>query len=370
MGKTIKNILISQNAPADMEQSQYKLLIDKYNLNLEFNKFFEVVKISNKEYRAQRINLLDYSAVIMTSKLAVDHYFLFAKEMRIVIPDDMKFFCITDSIANYLQTYIQYRKRKIFYGKLSFDELITVMQKHSDEKYLFPCAEDASPVNFKKLTTANLNYTKIIMYRSKPKKLTGINIKKYDMVVLFSPVGVKSFLQNFQKITSDDIAFAAFGRATVNALQKAKLKVIITAPTVKSPSMIMALDHYFDAIDNNATAKSEKILVAKPTVKDKLKKNKTTIKKTVKKAEPKISVKEEKKTVATKEQTETVKKIVALATKETSKDKKESKTKKESIAAKKTSTTKAKKKVEPTTKTVAKTIKSTAKIKAKETKTK
>ncbi|MBP3254585.1 MAG: uroporphyrinogen-III synthase [Bacteroidales bacterium] len=261
MNKSIKNILISQNAPSDLEQSQYKLLVDKYKLNLTFNKFFEVVKISNKEYRAQRINLLDYSAVIMTSKLAVDHYFSFAKQMRIVIPDDMKFFCITDSIANYLQTYIQYRKRKIFYGKLSFDELVEVIAKHSDEKYLFPCAEDASQASFKKLSAAGIDFTKIIMYRSQPKVLSNIDIKKFDMVVIFSPIGVKSFVENFPSVGSDDIIFAAFGQAAHAALKKAGIDVKIKAPTVKSPSMIMALDNFFESL---AQTKTESKTTKKP----------------------------------------------------------------------------------------------------------
>ncbi len=309
MGKTIKNILISQNAPADMEQSQYKLLIDKYNLNLVFNKFFEVVKISNMEYRAQRINLLDYSAVIMTSKLAVDHYFLFAKEMRLVIPDDMKFFCITSEVANYLQTYIQYRKRKIFYGKVTFDELITVMKKHSNEKFLFPCAEDASTTNFKKLTDAGLNYKKIVMYRSKTKKLAGVDIKQFDMVVLFSPVGVKSFTENFPQTTADDIVFAAFGKTTVSALQKVKLKVSITAPTSKYPSMIMALDHYFDSLDSSAANKTSKASTTKTTTKSTNSTKKTTS------ATTKATTTTKKTTTTTKKTSSAAKKTTEATTK-------------------------------------------------------
>lgn len=242
----IKNILISQPAPLDMERSQYKTLIDKYKVNLTFNKFFDVVSISNKEYRAQRIDLLDYSAVIMTSKLSVDNYFHFVNEMKIKIPDSMKFFCITDTVANYLQNYIQYRKRKIFYGKLTFDDLIDVIMKHSDEKFLIPCAKDARKENFKKLDAKGIDYTKIVMYKSEPKKdmAKEIDITKFDMVVLFSPIGVRSFLQNFPKTTSDDACFAAFGRGTIGALNRVKIKVSVTAPTVKNHSMVMALDNY------------------------------------------------------------------------------------------------------------------------------
>lgn len=309
MAKSIKNILISQNAPSEKEQSQYKILAEKFNLNLTFNKFFEVVRISNKEYRAERINLLDYSAVIMTSKLAVDNYFHFAKEMRLVIPDDMKFFCITDSIANYLQTYIQYRKRKIFYGKLTFDELVEVIAKHKDEKYLFPCAEDASAVNFKKLEAAGINYTKIVMHRSEPKDLSKIDIKKYDMVVVFSPIGVKSFVQNFPEVTSDDIVFAAFGKPTQLALQKAKFKVTIAAPTLKSPSMVMALDNFFESGGEVKPVKKS------PATKETTKEETKTTKKTAPKAKKTASTAKKTSSTATK------KTSTASAKKTTSKQK-------------------------------------------------
>lgn len=248
----IQSILISQPAPADLENSQYKNIIDKYGVKLTFNKFFDVVSISNREFRAQKINILDYTGVIMTSKLAVDNYFHFVSEMRIKIPDTMKFFCITDSIANYLQNYIQYRKRKIFYGKLTFDDLIDVINKHSEEKFLFPCAEDARQENFKKLDAKGINYTKAIMYKSTPKKdmKKEVNMKDFDMVVLFSPIGVRSFLQNFPETTSEDTRFAAFGKATIGALNRVRLKVSVTAPTIKCPSMVMALENYLASLEN------------------------------------------------------------------------------------------------------------------------
>ncbi|MBR1626194.1 MAG: uroporphyrinogen-III synthase [Bacteroidales bacterium] len=327
MAKSIKNILISQNAPAEKEQSQYNVLAQKYNLNLTFNKFFEVVRISNKEYRAQRINLLDYPAVIMTSKMAVDNYFHFANEMRLKIPDDMKFFCITDSIANYLQTYIQYRKRKIFYGKLTFDELITVIQKHKEEKYLFPCAEDASPSNFKKLEAAKINYTKIVMHRSEPKDLSKINIKKFDMVVMFAPIGVKSFIQNFPDVTSDDITIAAFGKPTQTALQRAKLKVTVSAPTVKCPSMIMALENFFEEGTNlKAKKETNKKVEEKNTVK---KASSSETKKTTTKS---VKVSSAKKTAPVAKETKTTVKKTTSAAKATKTTAKKATAKKKNAA--------------------------------------
>ncbi len=284
MVRDIKNILISQNIPAEKEKSQYDALAEKFNLNFTFNKFFEVVRISPQDYRKQRINLLDYPAVIMTSKMAVDNYFYFAEHERLKIPDDMKFFCITDSIANYLQNYIQYRKRKIFYGKLTFDDLITVIQKHKEDKYLFPCAEDALQINFKKLEMAKMNYTPIVMHRSVPKDLSKINIKKYDMVVMFAPIGVKSFVQNFPDTTSDDLVFAAFGKSTQMALQKSKIKVSVLAPTPKNPSMVMALTRFFEERAEKSkqpTAPSKKESTSIPsTLEDDTKKETKTTKKT------------------------------------------------------------------------------------------
>lgn len=290
MVRDIKNILISQNIPAEKEKSQYDTLAKKFNLNFTFNKFFEVVRISPQDYRKQRINLLDYPAVIMTSTMAVDNYFYFAEHERLKIPDDMKFFCITDSIANYLQNYIQYRKRKIFYGKGTFDDLISVIQKHKEDKYLFPCAEDGLQTNFKKLEMAKMNYTPIVMHRSVPKDLSKINIKKYDMVVMFAPIGVKSFIQNFPDVTSNDLVFAAFGKSTQLALQKSKIKVSVLAPTAKAPSMIMALTRFFEerkeetkqSTTSTAKANASASVETKETAKKEVKtvKKTTTAKKT------------------------------------------------------------------------------------------
>ncbi|MBQ0112075.1 MAG: uroporphyrinogen-III synthase [Bacteroidales bacterium] len=323
----IKNILISQPAPANLENSQYKNIIEKYDVNLTFNKFFDVVSISNKEFRAERINILDYSAVIMTSTLAVDNYFHFAGVERLKIPDDMKFFCITETVANYLQNYIQYRKRKIFPGKITFDDLTEIILKHSDEKFLFPCAEDARPENFKKLETLGIDYTKVVMYRSEPKDVRKeIDIKKFDMVVLFSPIGVKSFIMNFPKTTSDNVVFGAFGPSTLAALKKAKIKVAIQAPTAKAPSMVMALDNYLAA---NMEAGTEK-------------KSSTTKKTTTSKTATTIKEEKPKKTSTTKTATTKSKTTATTAEKKTV-AKKTATAKKATTTTKKTTTAKTKK---------------------------
>lgn len=241
---SIKNILISQPAPADIAKSQYKTLIDKYDVNLTFFKFFDVVGVTTREFRDSRIALLDYSAVIMTSKLAVDNYFRLAKELRVTIPESMKYFCISDTIANYLQNYVQYRKRKIFYGKITFSDLVEVILKHKDETFLFPCAEDSSLDYFKLLEQSKIQFQKAVMYRSEVKDLSSINIKDFDMVAMFSPIGVKSFVHNFPEANNDNILIAAFGATTQAALKSAKLKTYIPAPTKEYPSMVMAIDKF------------------------------------------------------------------------------------------------------------------------------
>lgn len=241
---SIKNILISQPAPADIAKSQYKTLIDKYGVNLTFFKFFDVVGVTTREFRDSRIALLDYSAVIMTSKLAVDNYFRLAKELRVTIPEGMKYFCISDTIANYLQNYVQYRKRKIFYGKITFSDLVEVILKHKDETFLFPCAEDSSLDYFKLLEQSKIKFQKAVMYRSEVKDLSSINIKDFDMVAMFSPIGVKSFVHNFPEANNDNILIAAFGATTQAALKSAKLKTYIPAPTKEYPSMVMAIDKF------------------------------------------------------------------------------------------------------------------------------
>lgn len=241
---SIKNILISQPAPADIAKSQYKTLIDKYGVNLTFFKFFDVVGVTTREFRDSRIALLDYSAVIMTSKLAVDNYFRLAKELRVTIPESMKYFCISDTIANYLQNYVQYRKRKIFYGKITFSDLVEVILKHKDETFLFPCAEDSSLDYFKLLEQSKIQFQKAVMYRSEVKNLSSINIKDFDMVAMFSPIGVKSFVHNFPEANNDNILIAAFGATTQAALKSAKLKTYIPAPTKEYPSMVMAIDKF------------------------------------------------------------------------------------------------------------------------------
>ncbi|MBQ0016284.1 MAG: uroporphyrinogen-III synthase [Bacteroidales bacterium] len=254
----LKRILISQPAPAEGEQSPYRDLAAKYNLDLTFFKFFETVGVTASEFRKTRIHLQDYSAVIFNSRLAIDHFFRLAKELRVTIPDSMKYFCTTDAIGNYLQTYVQYRKRKVFTGQQHFAELIDILSKHREESFIFPCSDEKQTEYFKLLDKGKFKYTKATMYYSKPRDLKSFDLKSFDLIVLFSPIGVRVLTQSFPELTSEDVRIAALGTATHAALAAAGLPLAIAAPTKQSPSMAMAIENYILGKEQGS------VIVAKP----------------------------------------------------------------------------------------------------------
>ena len=263
----LKKILISQPEPADLEKSPYKKLAAEFKLDLTFYKFFEVVGITATEFRKSRIHITDYTAVIFNSKNSVDHFFRMAKELREVIPETMKYFCSTEAIALYLQNYIQYRKRKIFFGNQYFADLVDVMTKHRDEKFLFPCSDEKQTEYTKLLDKAKFKYTKAPMYRSVPRDLKQFKLEDFDMIALFSPIGVRSLLMNFPDAKNASILVAAFGTSTHAALNAAGIKITIAAPTKNSPSMAMAIENYL------LGKQQEAALVVKPSA---LKSSKTS----------------------------------------------------------------------------------------------
>ena len=240
----IKKILISQPEPADLEKSPYRNLVHKYNVNLTFYKFFEVVGISASDFRKTRIHIGDYSAVIFNSKNSIEHFFRMVKELRETVSDDMKYFCSTEAIALYLQNFIQYRKRKVFFGNQYFSDLLEVMSKHRDEKYLFPCSDEKQTEYTKALDKAKFKYTKAPMYTSKPRDLTKFDIDSFDAIALFSPIGVRSLVKNFPDIKDHNILIAAFGTSTHAALKEHGIKLNIAAPTQSAPSMAMAIENH------------------------------------------------------------------------------------------------------------------------------
>lgn len=255
----IKKILISQPEPADLDKSPYKKLISDYKVDLTFYKFFEVVGISATEFRKSRIHLTEYTAVIFNSKNSVDHFFRMAKELREVIPESMKYFCSSEAIALYLQNYIQYRKRKIFFGNQFFADLVDLMTKHREEKFLFPCSDEKQTEYTKLMDKAKFKYTKAPMYRSVPRDLKQYKLEDFDMVALFSPIGVRSLLLNFPDIKNSNVLVAAFGTSTHSALNQAGIKITIAAPTKNSPSMAMAIENFL------LGKQQEAVIVVKPS---------------------------------------------------------------------------------------------------------
>ena len=250
----VKSLLVSQPKP-DIEKSPYADIIKKYNVKVEFHKFFKIEGVPSKDFRQTRINLLDFSSVIFTSKNAVDHYFRLCSEVRAEIPESMKYFCVTEAIALYLQKYIQFRKRKIFLGNNFFSDLMETIKKHKTETFLLPCSETYNQEVMKTLEENKINFTKAEVYKTVPENLKKIKIINYDMLVFFSPSGIKSLFYNFPKFKQNSTIIATFGETTTNEAKLAGLKVTIEAPSPLAPSMTMAIDQF---LQKNHTVKKRK----------------------------------------------------------------------------------------------------------------
>lgn len=237
----IKKILVSQPRPAN-EKSPYYELEKNANVKLDFRPFIKVESIPGKEVRKSRVNFLDYTAVIFTSRTAIDHYFRVAGELKYDIPETMKYFCISEAIAFYLQKYIVYRKRKIFFGNGKFDDLLKLIVKHKNEKYVLPLADIHKQDIPRKLKSSKINFIKAILYRTVSCDLKDITENKYDMFVFFSPSGIRSLLNNFPDFEQKDIKIATFGTSTAKAVRDAGLRLDIQAPLPNAPSMPKALE--------------------------------------------------------------------------------------------------------------------------------
>lgn len=240
----VKNILVSQPEPADIEKSPYGELCRKYNVKIDFHKFIKIEGISAKEFRLAKGSFNGHTAVILTSRHAVDHFFRMAKELRFEVPDSLKYFCISESTAYYLQKYVQYRKRKIFYGKQNFADLMDVIKKHREEKFLLPSSDIHKQSIFRMLDAEKINYTKAVIYRTVASNLSHLDINKYDMMIFFSPAGIQSLKTNFPDYNQGEQLIAAFGKTTAKAIQEAGLRLNIPAPTQSAPSMSMAVEEY------------------------------------------------------------------------------------------------------------------------------
>lgn len=240
----IKNILISQPEPADLAKSPYGELTGKYKVNIDFKKFITIAGVTASEFRKDKVYIQDHTAIIFTSRNAVDHFFRIAKEMRVEIPDTLKYFCISEATAFYLQKYVQYRKRKIFNGKQNFNDLLEIIKKHKDEKFLLPCSDIYKLSLITLLDQAKINYTKAIIYKTLASDLTDVEIENYDLIVFFSPAGVKSLFKNFPEFKQNHTMVGAFGPTTTKAAKDAGLDLGIIAPSKAALSMTVAIENY------------------------------------------------------------------------------------------------------------------------------
>lgn len=237
----IKSILVTQPAPTDAK-SPYHDLATKFSLKIDFRAFIKVEPVPAQDFRQERINVLDHSAIVLTSRNAVDQFFRMCKELRLTVPEGMKYFCVSESVAYYVQKYIVYRKRKVFIGKQSFGDLMDVIKKHKDEKYLVPCSDIQKGEIRELLEKANVQYTNAVFYRTVASDLSDLKDLNYDMLVFFSPGGVESLRKNFPKFKQNGVFIAAFGPTTAKAVRDGGFRLDLEAPLPEAPSMTGAIE--------------------------------------------------------------------------------------------------------------------------------
>ncbi|HML70874.1 uroporphyrinogen-III synthase [Macellibacteroides fermentans] len=240
----IKKVLVSQPKPAT-EKSPYFDIAEKFGVEIDFRPFFKVEPLTSKEFRQQKISILDHTAVVFTSRHAINHFFHLCEELRVAIPETMKYFCVTEAIAVYLQKYIVYRKRKIFFGQTGkVEDLAVVIGKHPKEKYLIPVSDVHKEDLISLLEAKKISYTKAVMYRTVSNDFEDNEKFDYDMLVFFSPSGISSLLKNFPNFEQKDIKIGCFGPTTAKAIKDAGLRLDMEAPTPEAPSITAALEIY------------------------------------------------------------------------------------------------------------------------------
>ncbi len=239
----VRTILVSQPEPK-MENSPYSRLIEKEKVKVDFRPFIHVEGVEAKSVRQQKIDLNNHTAIILTSRNSVDHFFRIAEEMRFKVPDTMKYFCQSEAVAYYLQKYVVYRKRKIYVGKRNFSELVPLFKKYKDEKFLLPSSDTLKQIIPDTLNELGIDWKRGVFYKTVISDLSDLRDVYYDVLVFFSPSGIESLLKNFPDFEQNDTRIAVFGNSTVNAATDARLRIDIKAPTPETPSMTMALQKY------------------------------------------------------------------------------------------------------------------------------
>lgn len=240
----IKKVLVSQPKPTS-EKSPYYDIAEKYGVKIDFRPFIKVESLSAKEFRQQKVSILDHTAVIFTSRHAIDHFFSLCAELRVTVPETMKYFCTSETIALYIQKYVQYRKRKVFFGATGkFADLVPSVVKHNAEKYLVPMSDVHNDEVKTLLDKGKIHHTEVVMYRTVSNDFTPEEEFDYDMLLFFSPAGINSLMKNFPEFDQKEIAIGCFGPATAKAVKDAGLRLDLEAPTVEAPSMTAALDMF------------------------------------------------------------------------------------------------------------------------------
>ena len=245
----VKKILVSQPKPSS-DKSPYFDIERKYGVEIVFRPFIKVESLTSREFRAQKIDILEHTAVIFTSRHAIDHFFGLCKEMRIIIPEDMKYFCITETVALYIQKYVQYRKRKVFFGTTGkINDLLPTMVKHKNERYFIPMSDVHNDEIEQLMASKKLQFTQGVMYRTVSNDFSQDEPFDYDMLIFFSPSGISALLKNFPNFAQKDIAVATFGVHTAKAAKDAGLTVQLEAPTPKYASITSALADYVKEVN-------------------------------------------------------------------------------------------------------------------------
>jgi uroporphyrinogen-III synthase len=245
----VKTILVSQPEPK-IENSPYFDLSEKQKVKIDFRPFIHVEGVSGKDVRIQKVDMAEYTAVILTSRNAVDHYFRIADELRFKVPDTMKYFCLSEAVAYYLQKYVVYRKRKIYVGKRTFSELAPLIKKYKSEKFLLPSSDKLKPDIPEILNELKVDWKEATFYKTVISDLSDLRDVYYDILVFFSPSGIESLFLNFPDFEQKDTRIAVFGNTTVKAATDLGLRVDIQAPTPETPSMTMALEKYIKEVNN------------------------------------------------------------------------------------------------------------------------
>jgi uroporphyrinogen-III synthase len=244
----VKTILVSQPEPK-IENSPYFDLQEKQKVKIDFRPFIHVEGVEAKEIRQQKVDLANYTAIILTSRNSVDHFFRVADEMRFKVPDSMKYFCQSEAVAYYLQKYVVYRKRKIYVGKRTFADLSPLIKKYKDETFLLPTTDKLKPEVPEILNNLAVKWTQSVFYKTVISDLSDLANVYYDILVFFSPSGIESLFHNFPEFKQNNTRIAVFGNTTIKAVESHGLRVDISAPTPETPSMTMALEKYIDKVN-------------------------------------------------------------------------------------------------------------------------